>query len=69
MIPVEITRRKSRIERDFKRMASGATLNVIPQLPDSLTINIKKGNVFKSKTIHVNEISHVRDTMKQHDWV
>jgi len=66
---IDILKRKSRIERDFRKLKSGAELKVVPRLPDRLDINIIRGNIHKSKTIHVNEISHVRDTIKLHGWI
>lgn len=67
MIP-ELTKRKRRIEREFSRLNTSAQLTVTPHLPDQLEINISKGNVRKSKLIHYNEISHMRDTIKLHGW-
>ena len=68
MIPTELIRRKRRIEREFTRLHTDAMLNIVLHLPEHLEINISKGNIWKSKLIHYNEISHVRDTIKLHGW-
>lgn len=59
--------KKAKIEREFSRLhPEGASISVIPILPDKLNIEVKKGEHRAEKTIHVNEEPFIKRLLKFH---
>ena len=63
--------RKKKIERDFLMIgAKNVSLTVTPKLPDSLILKVSAGSLnTKSKVIHYNEKTHLREMLRFHGVV
>lgn len=67
-VPDQLKIRKAAIEREFSLLSlEGATIDVIPLLPDKLQIDIQVNRFNrKSKTIHYNEKTWFKNLFKFH---